>query len=136
MVRPTAVEGTVEPAPLEVKVEDYGPITDSANVEEYVKDYFKDIPIMTEIAKCESSFRHFNSKGEILTGKKNKHDRGVMQINLLYHEEKALEMGLDLHDIEDNVAYARYLYEKQGAKPWMASSPCWAKFSNAEIAKR
>ena len=124
------------PLPEEVKSEDYQPITDSKNVEAFLKDYFADIPLMQKIAKCESRYRHFNSRGNVLQGEKNTYDRGVMQINLLYHEETAIKMGLDLHDVDDNVAYARYLYDKQGAKPWMSSSACWSKFTSPEIAKK
>ena len=122
--------------PKAVKSEDYQPITDPKNVERFVKDYFADIPLMAKIAKCESQNRQYNSKGAILKGEKNSFDRGVMQINLLYHAEKAEEMGLDLHNIDDNVAFARYLYEKYDAKPWMSSSACWSKFASPEFARK
>lgn len=136
---PTTVEVEVveaEPVVLkEVRAEDYQPITDSENVERFINDYFADIPILGEIAKCESRYRHYNSNGEILKGQQNGYDRGVMQINVLYHAETAESLGLDVHNLDDNVEYARYLYEKQGAKPWMASSSCWSKFNQSEIAK-
>jgi len=119
-----------------VKAEDYQPITDSKNVEKFINDYFADIPILTKIAKCESQYRQLDSSGEILRGEKNRYDRGVMQINILYHAETAENLGLDINNIDDNVAYARYLYEKQGAKPWMSSSKCWARFNQSEIAQR
>lgn len=133
-----AIETEVQtiPIPKEVKSKDYMPITDSENVEKFVKAYFADMPIMTKIAACESRNRHFNKYGEVLRGEKTPLDRGVMQINLYFHQKTAEKMGLDLHDIDDNVAYARYLYEKSGAKPWMSSSACWSKFSNLEIAKK
>lgn len=133
---PTGSVVTVEPAPSEVKIEDYEPITDPKNVERFINDYFADIPILTKIAGCESHYRHLNSKGSVLRGEENIYDRGVMQINILYHLETAEKLGLDLHDLEGNVEYARYLYEKQGAKPWMSSSACWAKFVESEIARR
>lgn len=133
-VTETAV--TVEPVPKEVKVEDYQPITDSKNVEKFVNDYFADIPILTKIAKCESRYRHLNSSGKVLRGDENSFDRGVMQINILYHAETAKKLGLDIHDLNGNVRYARYLYEKEGAKPWMSSSACWAEFNQSEIARR
>lgn len=120
-------------APKEVKSEDYQPITDPENVEKFLKDYFADIPLLTKIAQCESHYRQYNSKGGVLRGNKNTYDRGVMQINVLYHQEKAEEMGLDLHDLDDNVAFARYLYEKFGAKPWMSSSACWSKFGPSQV---
>ncbi len=50
-----------------------------------------------------------------------------MQINKRYHGKTAEELGLDLNTIEDNLAYARHLYEKQGTQPWSASAPCWQK---------
>ncbi len=126
----------VNPVPKEVKAEDYQPITDSRNIEKFVNDYFADIPILTKIAECESRYRHLNSNGKILRGEKNRYDRGVMQINILYHTKTAESIGLDLNNLDDNVAYARYLYEKQGAKPWLSSSSCWAKFSESEIARK
>lgn len=122
--------------PREIRSEDYGPITDPKNVERFVKDYFADMPIMAKIAKCESRNRHLDKNGRILKGEITPLDRGVMQVNLHYHQETAEKMGLDLHDLDDNVAYARYLYEKSGAKPWMSSSACWSKFTSPEIAKK
>ncbi|PIP55438.1 MAG: hypothetical protein CO183_00610 [Candidatus Zambryskibacteria bacterium CG_4_9_14_3_um_filter_42_9] len=127
-------EKTEEEAPREIRAEDYQPITDSKNIEKFVKDYFADIPILAQIAKCESRFRHLNSNGLVLNGDIDRRDTGVMQINLFYHSQTAEKMGLDIHDLDDNVAYARYLYEKEGAKPWMSSSRCWAKFKQSEVA--
>ena len=124
------------PVRKEVRVEDYQPISDSKNIERYITDYFADTPIMTQIARCESCYRHLNSKGEVLKGEKNRYDIGVMQINELYHADTAEKLGIDIYDLEGNTAYARYLYERQGVKPWMSSSACWAKFSESEIAKR
>ena len=134
---PTTEEITVEqPVPREVKAEDYQPIANSKNIEKFVNDYFADIPILALIAKCESRFRHLNSSGTVLKGDRNSYDRGVMQINILYHAKILEKLGLDVQNLDDNVQYARYLYEKEGAKPWMSSSACWAKFSQKEIAKR
>jgi len=131
------VEVTVEqPVPKKVKAEDYQPITDSKNIERFVNDYFADIPILAEIAKCESRYRHLNKSGAVLKGDRNSFDRGVMQINILYHAKTLERLELDVHNLDDNVRYARYLYEKEGAKPWMSSSACWAKFNQSEIARR
>ena len=129
---------TYEPVVIErtIDLRDYGPITDPENVEKYVHDYFADIPILANIARCESHFRHVNKDGVVLRGRKDRDDIGVMQINRRYHADTAEKLELDIFRLEDNVAYARYLYEKQGAKPWMSSSACWAKFSQSEIAKR
>lgn len=81
---------------------------------------------MAKVAWCESRHTHINPKtGEVLRGIVNSSDVGVMQINLYYHEERAETLGLDLFDLNDNMAYARKLYEEQGTQPWNASSACW-----------
>lgn len=99
-------------------------------LEQTAKEYFKDYPILIKIAECESQFRQYDSKGNILKGRVNKGDLGLMQINKYYHEEKADELGLDLETIDGNMAYAKYLYEKEGAKPWLSSSKCWKGNTN------
>jgi hypothetical protein len=120
--------------PETVDVRDYLPISDPENVARYVKDYFHDIPVMNKIAKCESRDRQIDKNGNIVRGRKNTYDIGVMQINELYHAETAKKMGLDLYSIEGNVRYARYLYEKFGTKPWASSAPCWDGLTDAQIA--
>lgn len=97
------------------------------DTESAVREYFADIPIMIQVARCESTFRHTLADGSVLTGKVDGRDTGVMQINTYYHGATAAKLGLDLWDLEDNMAYARYLYEKQGVQPWSASAPCWSR---------
>jgi hypothetical protein len=111
-------ETTVEAEKVAISVSD---------TERIVREYFKDIPVMIQVAKCESHFRHELSDGSILKGRVDPADTGVMQINKRYHESTAIKLGLNLENIEDNMAYARYLYETQGTKPWNASAPCWSK---------
>ena len=94
-------------------------------LEQKASIYFKDYPILVKIAGCESQFRQYDADGNILKGKVNKGDLGLMQINKYYHAEKADELGLDLGTVEGNMAYAKYLYEKEGEKPWLSSSKCW-----------
>jgi hypothetical protein len=96
-------------------------------VEEYVRNYFSDIPVMIEIAKCESRFRQYDKGGDVLRGEKNLLDRGVMQINEYFHNEDSEKLGYDILTLEGNTAYARYLFEKYGVKPWVSSSACWGK---------
>ena len=96
-------------------------------VEAKVREYFSDIPIMAEIARCESTYRHRLSDGSVLRGYVDQADTGVMQINLRYHAQTAERLGLDLENIYDNMAYARYLYEREGTRPWNASAPCWGQ---------
>ena len=80
---------------------------------------------MIQIARCESTFRHTLTDGSVLKGRVDNADTGVMQINQRYHLDRAKQLDLDLYDIYDNMAYARYLYEKQGTQPWNASRACW-----------
>ncbi len=94
-------------------------------IEQIAKKYFKDDPILVEIARCESQFRQFDVNGNVLKGKVNRGDLGVMQINKYYHAETAKSLGMDLKTVEGNMAYAQYLYDKEGVQPWMSSSPCW-----------
>lgn len=96
-------------------------------VKEYVSAYFSDIPVLVEVARCESQFRQHNKRGKTLTGVVNEFDFGVMQINEMYHGKRAELLGLDLHTLEGNTAYARFLFEKEGLQPWISSAPCWKK---------
>ncbi len=91
-----------------------------------VRSYFSDIPVMIQIARCESTFRQTLPDGTVLQGRVDPADTGVMQINKRYHSARAEELGLDLDDIYGNMAYARDLYERQGTQPWSASAPCWS----------
>lgn len=97
----------------------------SMTVEEYVRSYFSDVPVMVEIAKCESRFRQHDKNGEVLRGEQNSLDRGVMQINEYYHNEDSKKLGYDILTIEGNTAYARYIFERYGVRPWKSSSRCW-----------
>jgi hypothetical protein len=110
------------------------PFRRTTNLETDVREYFKDTPILAEIAKCESQFKHVGLNGKIITGKVNKGDLGVMQINKYYHAEDAEKLGLDLNTLEGNMAFAKHLYDKYGTDPWLSSSACWQKY--ASIAKK
>lgn len=96
-------------------------------LEMYVRQYYKDTPLLAEISRCESTFKHYDKEGNLVRGIVNKDDVGVMQINEYYHSATAEKLGYDLHTVDGNLAYAKYLYEKSGPQPWSASSPCWGK---------
>ena len=100
---------------------------DFMDTESYVRHYFSDLPVMVDVAFCESTFRQFNEEGEVVLGIVNKRDVGVMQINTRYHLEDAEELGHDIYTLEGNVAYARALYERQGDAPWIHSKKCWSQ---------
>lgn len=97
------------------------------DTEAVVREYFSDIPVMIQVARCESTFRHNDASGAVLRGVVDNRDTGVMQINTYYHGVTAEKLGLDLENLQDNMAYARGLYERQGTQPWSASAPCWSK---------
>ena len=94
-------------------------------LEEYVRLYYYDTPILAEIARCESRFRHTGEDGKVIRGEASREDVGVMQINEFYHEERAEKLGLNLHTLQGNLMYAKWLYGKEGGAPWFASSKCW-----------
>lgn len=119
---------------LTANTEDNTPVistNDRAVLEKYLKENFADTPILVEIAKCESTMTHFDKDGKLVRGKVDRRDVGVMQINEGYHLEDSKKLGYDIHTVEGNVAYAKYLYKKYGSEPWSASSPCWKKTAAA-----
>lgn len=101
-------------------------VTGPKTLEAYVKDYFKDDPILADIARCESQYRQFKSNGHVIRGIKNSYDVGVMQINEKYHADTALKFGFDIYSLDGNMDYAKWLYDKEGVQPWMSSSKCWS----------
>lgn len=96
-------------------------------LEDYIREYFRETPLLAEIARCESRFRHFGSNGRVIRGERSAEDVGVMQINEFYHEDTAKMLGFDLHTLDGNLAYAKWLYAKEGIAPWLSSSRCWQK---------
>jgi hypothetical protein len=94
-------------------------------VEQVVRNYFSDTPVLSDIAWCESKFRHFDNYGAVLKGEVVSTDIGVMQINEYYHGKTADTFGIDIYTLTGNLKYARYLYEKEGTTPWLASVKCW-----------
>lgn len=104
------------------------------STEQYVRQYFKDIPIMVQIARCESTFRQLDDDGDIHRGRVNSKDVGVMQINEFYHLDTAENANYNIYTIEGNTAYARKLYEEQGTQPWSSSKACWGKYENKDLA--
>jgi len=96
-------------------------------VEETVDEYFKDTPILSKVAFCESRYRQFDANGNILRGVVNSKDVGVMQINEDFHLGDSQDLGHNIYTLEGNLAYAKHLYESQGLRPWSSSSKCWSK---------
>lgn len=102
------------------------PSVDTNQEETYVEEVVI-VPlntVLSAIAKCESGNRQFNTDGSILRGKVNPKDVGMFQINEKYHLQASIKMGYDIYTEEGNKAYATYLYNTQGSRPWKASAYC------------
>lgn len=100
------------------------------STEQYVKQYFADIPIMIQIARCESTFHQLDPDGEVHRGRVDNEDVGVMQINEHYNGAQAERENYDIYTLPGNVAFARELYEAKGTAPWRSSKACWGKYQN------
>ena len=105
------------------------------SIEQYVRNYFSDIPVMADIAWCESRFRQFHKNGDIFRGIVNNKDVGVMQINEKYHLAAAEDSNYNIYSIDGNLAYARKIYEKSGTQPWVSSKPCWGSKESLALSK-
>ena len=93
--------------------------------EDAVRAYFADIPVMANIAQCESKFTQFGKGGAALQGGMGGKMVGIFQVYGDIHAAYAKERGMDIETIDGNLAYARYLYEHEGTTPWNSSSSCW-----------
>ncbi len=107
----------------------------SQSVEQFVREYYADEPILADIARCESQFRQYDENGVVLRGVVISADIGIMQINERFHLDAAETLGYDIKTIEGNLSYAKYLYEKDGTKPWNASKKCWQKSQKLAVKK-
>ncbi len=86
------------------------PMPQVQTVEQYVRVYFADEPILAEIASCESQFRQFDKDGNVLKNSSGSSAIGLMQIMTSVHSDTADKLGLDPTTIQGNPAYAQYLY--------------------------
>lgn len=96
-----------------------------AEVEKTVREYFKDTPVMAEIARCESKFRQFTDSGNVLRGGSGGGMVGVFQFYESIHAGAAKKLGYDLSTLEGNLAYAKHVYTNEGTAPWNSAKYCW-----------
>ena len=110
----------------------------NVGVEETVRAFFADTPVMSAIAQCESEFHQFGSDGSVLHGGYKHRMIGLFQIAPL-HLPAANALGLDVDTVAGNMAYAKHLYVHEGTRPWLDSAWGWQKkmdaASNDESAK-
>lgn len=97
---------------------------------------FGDYPKLKEICTCESGLNQYvkGSTSTVLRGNQNQKDVGICQINESFHKEKSASLGYDIYTTYGNVAYAKYLYDKEGTSPWIWSQACWDKPAKKDIA--
>ena len=85
---------------------------------------------LKKICTCESGQgtgepQHLNiNTGEVLRGEVNPDDIGACQINLYWNNTYATQLGYNVFKEEDNVEFAKILFNERGAKPWSWSSSC------------
>lgn len=99
------------------------PTPTSKTIESQVREFFVDIPVMIDIARCESNFRQFNDSGSVLRGGNGGETIGIFQIFESIHTGAATGMGFDLRTVEGNMGYAKYLYQQSGTSPWSSCVP-------------
>jgi hypothetical protein len=105
------------------------PMPEAQTVEQYVRSYFADVPVLADIAQCESQMHQFDKNGNVIRNPGSS-AVGIMQIMSSIHDPVADKLGLDIYTIQGNLAYARYLYDHKGTLPWDASKSCWGKSKN------
>lgn len=106
----------------------YASVDPNERVEQAVREYFRDIPVMIRIAKCESGFKHFDPdepNGLNNNPSPKSSAAGVFQILLKTHGPKARGMGLDIKTVKGQFGFARYLFRRSGTKDWTPSRKCW-----------
>jgi hypothetical protein len=101
--------------------------SDPDHIKAYVANYYSQTPILADIASCESHDQQFNTDGTVMRGAVVYQDVGIMQINETYHGAEAKALGYDIYTLDGNLAFANWLYNKEGTAPWDSSSPCWDK---------
>lgn len=88
-------------------------------IKERIRATFPENPeTMIRVAECESGIK--NIPGRLSD------DGGIFQINITHQKELARQ-ELDRFDIEDNIKFARYLYDNGGLGHWKSSKSCWSK---------
>ncbi len=92
------------------------PVRNNTGNKAAVEALFADVPQMVSVARCESTFQQYTSKGTTFTGAGGRYV-GVFQI-ATGHTATAKKLGHDIYTLEGNLGYARYMYDRQGLGPW------------------
>jgi hypothetical protein len=99
-----------------------------SHTEAFLRSYFHDIPVMVEIARCESGFRNVQSGLQQPYGRERSF--GFFQIHEPDWHQQAVSLGLTEYqtDAMHNVLMARHIYNTQGLSAWRASKHCWGRY--------
>lgn len=105
---------TLEKDPCIEDDSQHGPDKEKAN--EALVDY----PFLFALACRETRFNHANPEDptKVFVGKEDEDDTGIMQINKRIHKDLLEEKGLNADVFEDNIAFAKFLYDKKGIDHW------------------
>ncbi len=96
-----------------------------ASQESAIRKYFAGYPVLINIARCESKFRHYGENGRPLKNPRSS-ATGAMQIMASVHRRAAAQLGFDINTLHGNLGYARHLYKTEGTRPWRPSKHCWS----------
>lgn len=108
-------------------IEEVQPEPQPKTVEEKIEQTFGEhAELMKKVAWCESKLKQFRENGEPLISPTK--DGGIFQINFSAHLETTKKLGLDVINSEDdNIAYAKILFDQSGTNAWYMSKHCWNK---------
>lgn len=83
-----------------------------------IEQLIKRVPeSLWRISYCETNIRH-KVGGKTIRGVVDNRDRGLLQINMFYHNKSAVARGFELNRLDGNIGYGILLYQEQGATPW------------------
>ena len=88
---------------------------------------------LKSICSCESTGSSTSEPRQFRNGKPlwsdlKTPDVGTCQINIPAHKKELEKLKLDvINSFDDNVKFAKILYDREGTKPWNASKSCWSK---------
>ena len=108
-----AQEEVAEPKVVIIEV-----VKKEKTIEEKIREVFHEEPNRAvAIAKCESNL---NPNAVNTANRNGTTDSGLMQLNSV-HDARLNALGLDKWDVDDNLTFARLLYEERGFRPWVCN---------------
>jgi len=97
--------------------------SDEHRITRKIEAMFPDEPRMVKVASCESTGGY---GFDIHARNPNSSASGLFQILMSKHGDRMRDLGLNVWDEDDNISFARVLFDERGLKPWLESVNCWA----------